>query len=349
MPEGYAELTDSLGDDIISNLPEGIFSENANDVSDSVTKMSDSRYWFSVITDIVKEEAMSFGKLFMNLCGLLVLASIFSALGKSLGSDSLSGAVRFCSSSAIFSAMVYIQIDHLRQVELFFERLISIMGAMIPITGTVWAMGGNVGTASVGTSTLYVFLSVCQGIFAESVVPVCCVFTALALCNSLSPDMGLKGFSGTLKKIYNFFLGFIMTVLIASLSSQTTLSAAADSTSARAAKLVSANVIPIVGASVGDTLRTIATSVGYLKSVVGIGGIFFILLLLLPLLVTLLLTRLAFSLSSGVAELIGCDAEGRFLSELGGVYGIMIAVVSVSSVMFIFALTIFTKTVVAIA
>ena len=140
----------------------------------------------------------------------------------------------------------------------------------------------------------------------------------------------------------------IMTVLIASLSARTTLSAAADSTVARAARLVSVNIIPVVGGSVGDTLRTVATGVQYLKSVVGVFGIALVVLLLLPVLISLVMTRLAFLLSSGVADMLGCATEGRLLSELGGVYAIMIAVVSMSSVMFIFALTIFSKTVIAV-
>ena len=86
-----------------------------------------------------------------------------------------------------------------------------------------------------------------------------------------------------------------------------------------------------------------------MKSIVGIGGIVLVSLLLLPTLVSLLVSRLCFLLSSGVADILGCDTEARFLSELGGVYAILIAVVSMSSVMFIFALTVFLKTVVALA
>jgi hypothetical protein len=88
--------------------------------------------------------------------------------------------------------------------------------------------------------------------------------------------------------------------------------------------------------------------VQYLKGIVGIWGIALVALLLLPVLISLVLTRLAFLLGSGVADMLGCDTEGRLLSELGGVYAIMVAVVSMSAVMFIFALTIFSKTVVAV-
>ena len=348
MPDGYGELTQKVSEWSEDRLPKEMYSQSVDDVGEAVKKMSDGKFWLKEISAVMKERIFFSASLFIKLCGLLILASIFGALSRSLSSDSMSGAVRFCTATAIFASIIYIQTEHFQKVELFFQRLLGIMSAMIPITGTVWAMGGNISTASAGTSALYVFLNVCELIFAKSLVPVCCLFTALALCNTLSPEMGMRGLTGALKKTYGFFIALIMTVLTASLSAQTTLCAAADSTGARAARLVSSNIIPMVGASVGETLRTLATSVQYLKSIVGIGGVIFILLLFIPVLIELLLTRLVFMLTSGVAEMLGCETEGRFLSEIGGVYGILIAVVSMSSVMFMFALTIFSKTVVAI-
>ena len=91
-----------------------------------------------------------------------------------------------------------------------------------------------------------------------------------------------------------------------------------------------------------------SNDVQYLKSVVGVWGIVLIALLTLPVLLSLVLTRLAFLLSSGVAEMLGCETEEKLLAELGGIYAFMVAVVSMSAVMFIFALTIFSKTVVAV-
>lgn len=203
-------------------------------------------------------------------------------------------------------------------------------------------------TASSGTATMYVLLSVCEGLCATSVLPFCCVLTALSLCNALWADSGLRGFIAALRKIYTFILGMIMTALMASLTTQNALTSAADSVAARTARLISSNVIPVVGGSVGEALRTVAASVGYLRSLVGIGGVAIIAVMLLPTLLSLISARLAFLLGSGVAEMLGCDSEGRLISELGGVYAVMIAVVAMSGVMFIFALTVFSRTAVAL-
>ncbi len=348
MPEGFDELLGALPSEVTDRLEGGIFSGDSEDVGNAVANMVKIDFWLDALSSFISSSMGSALRLFLTLSALVLMSAVLGTLGSSMSGDSVQGAVRFCSCILIMSVVTLMQGELFDRVALYFERLTSLMGVMIPITGTLWAMGGNVSTATAGTSALYVFLNVCQGICAKTVLPVCSVFTALALCNAVSPEMGLGSFTNALKKIYAFFLGGVMTLLLASLTASTALNSASDGVTARAAKLVSANIIPVVGASVGDTLRTVAASVTYLKGLVGISGIVFILLLLLPVLIALILTRLAFLLASGFAELMGCTTESKFLSELGGVYAVLVAVAAMSGVMFIFALTVFSKTVVAL-
>ena len=348
MPEGFGDIGERLPEEIQDRLPEGIGSDRVETVGAAVAEVSDPRNLLKILLDLAGIELGQATTLFAKLLGLLLLAALFSGICNSLGSDSVAGALRYCSTTAIFSAIIYVQLEHLRHVQTFFERISALMEAMIPVMGTVWAMGGNVTTASAGSTGLYVFLSVCQHLCAETVMPICCFCTALALCNTLAPEMGLRGLASSVKKIYTFSLGMIMTVLLTALGSQTTLTAAADSMTARTAKMVSATVIPTVGGSVGETLRTVGAGVRYLKGVVGIGGVVFLLLLTLPVLLSLLMTRLVFLVCGGIADLLGCETESRLLGELGNIYGCMIAVVSMTSVMFILALLLFVKTLVAV-
>ena len=348
LPEGFSDAAEALPNESLSTLPDGFFSSDPAAAGEAVEKTVSVEYLMDTVLSLIGLELSGAVKLLAVLCGLLILSAVFGSAQKSLSSDRLSTAFGFCSTAAIFSAIATLQFRQMESVELFFERLSGLMGSMIPVLGSLWAMGGNVATASAGTGTLYVFLTVCQRICSVTVLPVCGVCTVLALCNALSPEVGARGITGALKKIYTFTLGTIMTLLLTSLSAQTTLTAAADSTTARAAKLAASTAIPIVGGSVGETLRTLSSGVQYMKGIVGVGGIVLLLLLVLPVLISLILARLSFLLAVGVAELLGCDREARLLSELGSVWGTMIAVVAMSSVMFILALCLFIKTVVAV-
>lgn len=343
MPENFGSVYDALPDDVKELLPDGTFSDNVNEVAEAAKKMSTADYIFSVIGEITGAKLGQALRLLAQIVGLLVLSAVFGTFRTSVKSEALSRAVGYCTTCAIFAAIMDIQYRTLCGIEEFFGKLNTLMLSMIPVTGAVYAMGGNVSTAATGSSTLYAFLAVSENICSATVVPVGCVCTALALCQTLSGAVNLKGISGVIKKTYTFLLGMIMTVLVSVLGAQTAISSAADSTAARAAKIVTSSVIPVVGGSVGDTLRTVGAGMQYMRSVVGITGIIFILLLLLPTLINLLLTRLAFLLAGGAADMLGCESESKLLSELGNIYGCLCAVVSMTSVMFILALTIFIK------
>ena len=347
--EDFSALTEYLGEEERELLSEEIFSGDLDKTKNAVTEMLTPVGLFSIIETLSANVLQDAIRLLASLCGLLLLAAVLGALKNSFGGAALSGAIDFLIGAAIFAAILSYQYRYLFATQEMLRRLSSLMGAMIPIAGSVWAMGGNLSTASVGSASMYAFLTVTQRIVGQTVVPVCSFCMAAALCQSIGADASLRGITSAIKKTYTFILGLVMTVLLASLSASTALSAAADSVSARTAKLVFATVIPTVGGSIGETLRTVAASVSLLKNVVGIGGILLVVLLVLPTVLSLVATRLVFLLVSGLAEILGCEKEGKLLGELGGVFGCLLAVSAMSGVMFILALTIFVKSAVAIA
>jgi len=347
MPSEYGEIVDSLPESVADELPEGML--DGESVGEALTEAVKPKYLMDKLLDGVGAALPSALSLTCILTGLIVISALIRALTSSAGSSTLSSAFGICSSLAIFSTVIAIESKHISRTGELLSDLNALMQGMIPVTGIVWAMGGNVSTASAGSATLYFFLSICESLCANTIAPVCIILTVTALCSSLSSDIKLGGVSGTVKKAYNFTLGFVMSMLVAILGIQTTLTSAADGLGAKAARLVSSSVIPIVGGSVGDTLRSVASSVEYVKSVFGISAIIFIAFLVLPTLLNLLMTRAAFSISSGVADMLGCERESRLLSEISNIYGCMIGVCAMSSVMFILGLTVFVKTAVAIA
>ena len=93
----------------------------------------------------------------------------------------------------------------------------------------------------------------------------------------------------------------------------------------------------------GDTLRVVAGSVEYVKSIVGVGGIMLLAYITLPTLISLLLSRLALLVSATAAQMLGCSRECKLLSELGSVYGFLTGTVAVCASAFAIALGIFVR------
>ena len=315
----------------------------------TLTELIEPRRVFEQIFDSVRVALPEAVSVLCVTAGLVLLSAVCRRLCDGFGGGALSVGAGFVSEAAVICAILAIIGGQLDMAERFFDALGSLMESMIPVTGMVWAMGGNVTTASVGTVTLYAMLTVTQKVCATTVLPVCCVTGMSAVCSGLCGGDSFGGFSSAVKKLYNFFIGLIMTVLVFALGAQTTIAVSADTAAARGAKLLTGTVIPVVGGAVGDTLRTVAGSVQYIKSVVGVGGMVMALWLTLPTLMSLLLYRAALLLSSGFADILGCKSEGRLLSELGNVYGCLVGAVAICSVAFVIALGIFVRCTVAAA
>lgn len=284
-------------------------------------------------------------KLLCVLLGVIAISAVCNSVGDAM--SGVPGRLGFLSSAVIITVILGAQMDIILGVADFFDRLGALMGSMIPITGVVWAMGGNVTGAGVGTLTLGAMLIFLERFCRVSVIPVSCICLVAAITTGLSDGI-LEGFSAGVKKIYGFVVGIVMTVLVFCLGAQTSIASAADTLTARGAKAIASAVIPGVGGAVGDTLRTVAGSVSYIKSVVGIGGILLIAAVTLPTLIGLLLARAVILISSVAADMLGCRREHKMLTEMGNVYGLLVGAVSISSVAFTVAMGVFIRCTVAV-
>ena len=175
------------------------------------------------------------------------------------------------------------------------------------------------------------------------------VMTALAVAGAFLPGVRTSGLSKFIGKSVGTILGLAAVLLGTALGAQSVLTASGDRLGFRTAKFVAGSMIPVVGSTVGDSLRTLAASVSMLRSTVGTAGIVVLVLLLLPTLVSLLLSRLAFLASAGVADMLGVGTAGQLYREMSSVYGLLTAAAALSALIFVFALTVFALTSAAVA
>ena len=314
----------------------------------AIEEMTAPKAIVNVILRLFGIEAETTCKLLLLLSGVILISSIFSIIAEQSENKTLRAVMRFLSLSTLFSSVGYVLYSHFERLEEFFSQIAVLINGMIPVTASIWALGGNVTTATAGSATLYCFLNVFEWRWATSALPIFALLLMLGFCDVLCAELKSGRIVATVKRIYGFLLGLSMTVLLSSLAAQTTLTAVADSVSARTGRFVSSTVIPIVGGNLGEALRTVASSVRYLKSIFGIGGIIIIALLVLPMAISLLLTRFVFCISSTFADILGCNEESKLLASFSEAYGCMVAVVCGVGMMFVLSLCIFMKTLIAV-
>ncbi len=339
IPAEYDELLEALPDDLQELLPQDLFSSDPADVAEGAGELTSASYLLEAVLSLVGLRIGNCARTLALVCALLLLCAICTSIKSTFRDERVGRAFSFLSTLAITAAIFSTGFESIRSVTDYFASLEKLTVVLIPLTGALYAMGGNVTAAVASSSGLSLFLLVLKEVVARTVVPFCGICLALALVRALDPSIRLGTLCDTIKKNYTTLLAFLMMLLSAMLASQTLLAAGSDSIAMRSAKFAAGSMIPVVGGSVAELLRTVSAGVGYLRGTVGICAVLLLLLTVLPTLIELLLVRLTWQICASFADLLGCDGEKKLLDEIASLSGYLITAVAITSSVVVLALS----------
>lgn len=348
MPPAYADLENTLPEELADLLPDGLFSESLQESLAAASTLSDWEYLLHTLLSAVGLRLHDALGLLCTLVGLTLLSAVLGRLREGMSGTSGEG-FGFCLRLSLYTLIVTQTAGMVSTVQAFFTQLGRFAGGMIPAVGGLYALGGNMGEAAVSGEILGVFLVICEYVSAVVTPPLCALCMSFALMDAFGTRLTLSPLATQIKKWYTSLLGAVMFLLTVTLSAQSVLVGRADSLGMKGVKYAVGQFLPVVGLSVAGTLPTVAAGVSALRGVCGVSGIILLALLLLPTLVELLLMRAALTLSSTVASLLGCDGEARLISEMASLHGYLAAAVSICSITFALALALFVSGAVALA
>ena len=349
LPDVYQDLLNSLPPSILERIPEGALSNQTDDVGNAVGEMSSFSYLLQTVLSLVGLRLGDCLKLLCSVVGILILSSICRTFCASLKKPELARAFSFMITLIITVTIFATGFGTIESTVSYFGTLNAFTSASVPLMGSLYIMGGNAAAAVATSAGLSLFMTVLEEIVGQSIVPFCGICLALALIGACEGGPRLGGLLTSLKKNYTLMLSFFMMLLLAMLGSQTILGASKDTLAMRSAKFAAGSMIPVVGGSVAELLRSVSASVGYMRSAVGICGVLLLLLLMLPTLVELLLARATWQICSFFAEILGCDGEKRLLDEFASINGYLIAAVAICSSVLFLTFTLFTHCATALA
>lgn len=337
MPPAYTSIPDTLPPELEALLPDGLFSENAEEALSATSELTDWRYLLNTLGAVLGLGLEDTVGLLCVLVGIILLAAVCARLRDGLGSaggEILGFTVRL----TVYTAIALQTVGALSAVQTYFDRLMALTGGMIPVMGTLYALGGNLGRAAVSSELMLVFLGICQYISTTITPPLCVICTSFSLMDALGVRLTLSPLCDQLKRWYASVMGFVMFLLTLALSTQSLLAGKADTLGMRGIKYAVGNTIPVVGGAIAGTLSSVGVGVELMRSVCGVAGILLVAILLLPTLVKLLLLRATLRLAATVASMLACDGESKLLGDVASLHGYLAAAVSVCSVTFVIAL-----------
>lgn len=332
------EMKEYIPESTAESLPDGIF-----DGTTEVDKAFDFNYFVDLIKNVFENELADSVISVSSLLGLVIASSLFHKLADVTKSGEFknvfSAVSGLCVCICVFGGIVKL----FERTSAYLTGLSAFATAITPFVTMVYAVGGNIGTAAVNETGFMVAVTVIEYIIAYVLYPVLSVSAVLTIASSATPKLRLGSLSGFVRGVLMLFIGFTVAAVSAVMTFQTSLSSAADTLGVRAVKFAASSFIPVVGSAVSEAVRTVSGSIGYIRTSVGFIGVASILIIALPVFVNLMITRIGLAVSASVADLLGCDREVKILKESGGLVNFLIALVSLSAIMFIYILTLLAK------
>ena len=298
------------------------------------------------IIDAINGERGEIFELFLSLLGITVLTSLASSI-LSGGSGELSAV----SESALSAIGAVLAFERLRALVFGVSEALSEMsaffGALIPIMTGITASGGGAGTAAAQGAGMSLSLGAVNMLSSSILLPIVSVIFSLALVGAVSGDGGISALSASVKNTFMWIIGILSTVLLASLSLQTVIVSASDSMAMRTAKYAASGMIPIVGGALSSSLATLASALAYAKSVIGVSAISAIVGICIAPLVRLILCRLSFEVCIAVSGFFS-RSPTKYLGAMRSALDALIAVFSLSAVIYVVEIILFMRCGVAI-
>ncbi len=210
------------------------------------------------------------------------------------------------------------------------NKLNNFMSLIIPVLITLLATMGNITTVATMQPVLLAMISIISSLVSNLVIPVILIGTILNLISNISSKVNVEKISKFFKKSVMYILEFVMIIFVGILSLEGTLSANVDGITAKTAKTVINNVVPVVGKLVGDAADSVIGAVGITKNAVGVIGILIILVITISPILKAFVLMMLFNLSSAICDSIADSRISKCMTATADsiklIFGIMVMI-----------------------
>ena len=223
------------------------------------------------------------------------------------------------------------------------QNLVGFSQSLIPILITLMMTTGSIASASVVQPILLFLITFIGNIITTFLLPLILIGTALGIVSKVSDKVQINKLSKYFKSSTVWILGIVLTLFVGVLSLEGSLTSSVDGVTAKTAKAVVSNFIPVVGKILGDAVDTVIGCSNILKNAVGIVGVIVIIGICALPIIKLTILMATYYIASAICEPIADEKIISLLSQIGDTFKILLAMLITVSVMLIIGITLVIK------
>lgn len=270
-----------------------------------------------------------------SILAIVVIHSILKSVSESLENDTISKLIYYVQYILIVTIVMMNFSDIVQVVKDTCNNLIGFMNILIPLLISLMIYTGSITTSGVLEPIILFLTNFIGNMIQTLIIPIVLVFTSLIVISKISDNVQIDKLSKFLKSGVVWFFGIILTIFVAVISLEGTLSSSVDGITAKTTKAVVSSAIPVVGKILGDAVDTVLGCGIILKNAVGVIGIIIAIGICIIPILKLGIFTIAYKFISAICEPIADKNITSLLDQIGDVYKIFLAILCSLSVMLI--------------
>ena len=267
----------------------------------------------------------------IKLTAIAVLSGLVLNLGGEKNDAGTFAAVAIAATICIksFSYAVSLALETIDTLFLFIGSM------MTPIATTASAGAVSTGAVAINTFTaMQVFIYICKSVM----LPLICVITVFSVSDKIGETPYLGGVNSILKQVLKWGTGFMITIYSVVIGLQTQTAASLDSLAGKSMKYAVGSFVPVVGATLSDSLETVIAGAKTVTGALGVSGIIGVGYICVVPLINICTVSVCFRLSSAIASVTSEKRVSLVIEEFSKSIGSIALLLLSVAVMFIISL-----------
>ena len=289
---------------------------------------------FDYILSLFKEEITAPVK----LLGKLIAAAAVCALIKSLNpSPKLETSFTMVSTLVCILIVSNALTDSVQRIITSLDDINEYMTAYIPVFTGVSTASGNAVSAAGYYAVMFFVCELMVYISSKLLMPLISCVLAMSLVSAIDPAVGIGKAAESIKGFVVKALSFIMIIFTALVSITGLSGSAADSLGAKTVKFAASSFIPVIGGSVSEAYSAVKSSLGAIRTSVGMIGVITVAVIVLRPMIAVIAMRIIVAVAKLIHEMFSLDRSSAVLSGISSVLAIAMSIAVAYALFFIVA------------
>ncbi len=216
-------------------------------VNDAILGRIDNSTIFSRIFNILGKEAITSIKTLASILAIIIIHSFLKSFSDSLENSSVSQIIYYVQYILIVTVIMSNFSEVIQMVKDTANNLVGFMNSLVPLLITLMLYTGNIATSSIVEPIIMFMINLLGNCINMILIPIVLIITAISIISKISEKIQINKLAKLLNSGVIWFLGISLTLFVATVSLEGTLSSSVDGITAKTAKAAVSTAIPVVG------------------------------------------------------------------------------------------------------